>query len=201
MWQVPLGEFAELTKRGIAQTGTENYGGPIVTAGGLVFMAATMDAKFRAFDIETGRELWSVDLPGGGKATPMTYRGADGRSREGKRRSRLQLARGRWELRRSTFRQGGEPHRLIVLTDVTKTLREEELAAWQRLIRVLSHEINNSLAPIKSIAGSLERLVSREPKPADWESDMRDGLQVIGGRADSLSRFLSLARNAYSTRA
>ena len=54
-------------------------GGPIITAGGLVFMAATMDSKVRAFDVETGRELWSAVLPGGGKATPMTYRGADGR--------------------------------------------------------------------------------------------------------------------------
>jgi quinoprotein glucose dehydrogenase len=56
-----------------------NLGGPIATAGGLVFMAATIDAKFRAFDIATGRELWSIDLPGAGKATPMTYRGRDGR--------------------------------------------------------------------------------------------------------------------------
>ena len=56
-----------------------NLGGPIATAGGIVFMAATIDAKFRAFDITTGRELWSTDLPGAGKATPMTYRGRDGR--------------------------------------------------------------------------------------------------------------------------
>jgi two-component system nitrogen regulation sensor histidine kinase NtrY len=75
------------------------------------------------------------------------------------------------------------------MTDVSRSLRDEERQAWQRLIRVIGHEINNSLAPIKSIAGSLERLVARDPKPADWESDMRDGLQVIGGRADSLSRF------------
>ena len=75
------------------------------------------------------------------------------------------------------------------MTDVSRSLRDEERQAWQRLIRVIGHEINNSLAPIKSIANSLERLVAREPKPADWESDMRDGLQVIGGRADSLGRF------------
>jgi two-component system, NtrC family, nitrogen regulation sensor histidine kinase NtrY len=96
---------------------------------------------------------------------------------------------GRWEVRAGHFRQGGIPLELLVMTDVSRSLRDEERQAWQRLIRVIGHEINNSLAPIKSIANSLERLVLREPKPADWEGDMRDGLQVIGGRADSLSRF------------
>ena len=62
---------------------------------------------------------------------------------------------GRWELRRGTFRQDGLPHQLLVLADLSRALREEERQAWQRLVRVLSHEINNSLAPIKSIAGSL----------------------------------------------
>ncbi len=75
------------------------------------------------------------------------------------------------------------------MTDVSRSLRDEERQAWQRLIRVIGHEINNSLAPIKSIAHSLERLVVRDPKPADWDSDMRDGLQVIGSRADALGRF------------
>ena len=81
------------------------------------------------------------------------------------------------------------PLELLVMTDVSRSLRDEERQAWQRLIRVIGHEINNSLAPIKSIANSLERLIARDPKPADWDSDMRDGLQVIGGRADSLGRF------------
>ena len=75
------------------------------------------------------------------------------------------------------------------MTDVSRSLRDEERQAWQRLIRVIGHEINNSLAPIKSIAHSLERLVARDPRPADWDSDMRDGLQVIGSRADALGRF------------
>jgi two-component system, NtrC family, nitrogen regulation sensor histidine kinase NtrY len=106
-------------------------------------------------------------------------------------------ARGRWELRRSGFRQGGEPHQLLVLSDVTKTLREEELAAWQRLIRVLSHEINNSLAPIKSIAGSLQMLLTRDPRPADADDDLQKGLEIIAGRSDALSRFMqSYARLA-----
>jgi quinoprotein glucose dehydrogenase len=72
-WSVPLGELPELTRRGIPPTGTENYGGPIVTAGGLVFIAATKDEKLRAFDKRTGAVLWETALPAGGYATPSTY--------------------------------------------------------------------------------------------------------------------------------
>ena len=72
-WKVPLGEFKELTAQGIPPTGTENYGGPLVTAGGLVFIAASRDAHLRAFDRKTGRELWKAPLPAGGYATPATY--------------------------------------------------------------------------------------------------------------------------------
>ncbi len=98
---------------------------------------------------------------------------------------------GRWEVRRGTFRQGGLSHQLLVLSDVSRALREEERQAWQRLIRVMGHELNNSLAPIKSIAGSLERLIVRAPKPADWEDDLDRGLSVIAARAESLSRFMN----------
>jgi len=73
LWKIPLGEFPELTARGLAVTGTEQYGGPIVTAGGLVFIAATRDEKFRAFDKHTGRLLWETTLPAAGYATPATY--------------------------------------------------------------------------------------------------------------------------------
>ena len=100
-------------------------------------------------------------------------------------------ARGRWEVRRSMFRQDGRPHTLLVLADLSKTLREEELKAWQRLVRVLSHEINNSLAPIKSIAGSLQAMLGKRPLAADADEDLRRGLTVIGGRADALVRFMS----------
>jgi PAS domain S-box-containing protein len=104
---------------------------------------------------------------------------------------------GRWELRRSAFRQGGVPMQLIVLSDVRRVLSEEERRAWQRLVRVLSHEINNSLAPIQSLAGSLRALLSRTPRPADAEEDLERGLTVIGGRAESLGRFMrSYARMA-----
>ncbi len=73
LWQVPLGEFEELTKRGIPKTGTENYGGPVATAGGLIFIAASKDEYIRAFDKETGMELWKHKLPAGGYATPSVF--------------------------------------------------------------------------------------------------------------------------------
>jgi two-component system nitrogen regulation sensor histidine kinase NtrY len=97
---------------------------------------------------------------------------------------------GRWGIRRSTFREQGLPHELLVLTDLSRTLREEERRAWQRLVRVLGHEMNNSLAPIKSLAASLESLLRREPLPPDWKDDASAGLNSIASRADSLGRFL-----------
>ena len=97
---------------------------------------------------------------------------------------------GRWGIRRSTFREEGLPHELLVLTDLSRTLREEERRAWQRLVRVLGHEMNNSLAPIKSLAASLESLMRRDPLPPDWKDDASAGLNSIASRADSLSRFL-----------
>lgn len=97
---------------------------------------------------------------------------------------------GRWELRRRTFRWDGRPHRLVVLADLSQVLREEQRLAWQRLIRVLSHEINNSLTPIKSIAESLDRLLDRQIGPEEI-GDLRDGLRVIGGRSEALGRFMS----------
>jgi quinoprotein glucose dehydrogenase len=72
-WSVPLGEYPELTAKGIPKTGTENYGGPVITAGGLVFIAASRDEHIRAFDRQTGKELWKAKLPAGGYATPATY--------------------------------------------------------------------------------------------------------------------------------
>jgi two-component system, NtrC family, nitrogen regulation sensor histidine kinase NtrY len=97
---------------------------------------------------------------------------------------------GRWEIRRSKFWQSGVPHQLLVLSDLSQALREEERQAWKRLIRVLGHELNNSLAPIKSIASSLAALLDRHPRPCDWEEDTRRGLAVIENRGESLSRFM-----------
>jgi nitrogen fixation/metabolism regulation signal transduction histidine kinase len=98
---------------------------------------------------------------------------------------------GRFELRRGAFRQEGRPLTLVVLSDVSRALRAEELAAWRRLIRVIGHELNNSLAPIKSIAGSLEKLVTREPPPPDLAADLTNGLRIIGTRAEALNRFMT----------
>ncbi len=98
---------------------------------------------------------------------------------------------GRWGISRTGFREGGIRHQLLVVTDLTRPLREEELKAWQRLVRVLGHELNNSLTPIKSIAQSLESLLAAQPRPDDWEEDMSRGLNVIAARSASLSRFMS----------
>ena len=96
---------------------------------------------------------------------------------------------GKFELRRSTFRLGGKPHQLLVLADLRRALREEERQAWQRLVRVLGHEINNSLAPIHSIAQSVQETLH---SPHDgWKEDVASGLQVIERRAESLSRFMT----------
>jgi two-component system, NtrC family, nitrogen regulation sensor histidine kinase NtrY len=100
-------------------------------------------------------------------------------------------ASGRWEVRRSEFRQRGLPHHLLVLTDLSRALHEEERQAWQRLIRVLGHEINNSLAPIQSITGSLSDLLARDPLPDDWREDLQQGLMVVRGRSAALSRFMA----------
>lgn len=98
---------------------------------------------------------------------------------------------GRWEMRRTSFREHGMPHQLVVLSDLTRALRDEERQAWQRLLRVLGHELNNSLAPIQSIVGSLVSLMTRQPRPDDWDDDLQRGLAVIGSRAEALSRFMS----------
>jgi len=98
---------------------------------------------------------------------------------------------GRWEVRRTRFFQGGSPHDLLALSDLSQPLREQEREAWRRLIRVIGHELNNSLAPIKSIAGSLESLLGRDPMPDDWRDDMSHGLSIIAARSDALGRFTS----------
>ena len=97
---------------------------------------------------------------------------------------------GRWSVRRTTFREGGLPHRLLFIADISRALREEQAQAWQRIVRVLSHELNNSLAPIQSIADSTARLVARDPLPEDWRHDASNGLRVIASRAESLTRFM-----------
>jgi len=106
---------------------------------------------------------------------------------------------GRWGLRRGTFRQGGLPHHLVVLSDLSRTLRDEERKAWQRLIRVLGHELNNSLAPIQSVAQSLESGLVAATKSSEVRSDsfpailedLRQGLGIIRSRTEALGRFMT----------
>jgi two-component system nitrogen regulation sensor histidine kinase NtrY len=96
---------------------------------------------------------------------------------------------GRLEMRRSSFRRDGKPHHLVVFADLSRALREEEQQAWQRIVRVLSHEINNSLTPIKSIAHSVRRMIARE---ADFprSGEIQDALSLIETRSGALGRFL-----------
>ncbi len=100
----------------------------------------------------------------------------------------------RWLLRKAAFRQEGVPHTLLLLADVSRSLQEEEQAAWKRLIRVLGHELSNSLAPIKSIAGSLLARVDQMQGDESTLRDFRRGLGVVGGRADALHRFVQSYR-------
>jgi two-component system, NtrC family, nitrogen regulation sensor histidine kinase NtrY len=98
---------------------------------------------------------------------------------------------GRYEMRRGLFRQGGRPHQFVVLADVSRALREEERLAWQRLIRVLGHEINNSLTPINSLAERLNTLLQRSPPEGELREDLQRGLGVIANRSEGLTRFLA----------
>ena len=101
----------------------------------------------------------------------------------------VENAAGRWSVRRSEFREKGLPHQLVVVSDIRRELRQEQLEAWQRIVRVLGHELNNSLAPIKSIATSVEQLVGNDPLPHDWRDDAVRGMRVVASRADALTRF------------
>jgi two-component system, NtrC family, nitrogen regulation sensor histidine kinase NtrY len=98
---------------------------------------------------------------------------------------------GRWEIHRGSFREGGLPNQVLLISDLSRALRDEERQAWQRLIR---HELNNSLAPIKSVAENLGGMLGRKERAPDWQEDMRAGLNVIAARTDGLARFM----NAYA---
>jgi nitrogen fixation/metabolism regulation signal transduction histidine kinase len=97
---------------------------------------------------------------------------------------------GRWEIRRRGFRESGRPNELLVISDLSRALRDEERQAWRRLVRVIGHELNSSLTPIKSMAGTLRKLIGREPPPDDWRDDAESGLEIIHDRAESIGRFM-----------
>ncbi len=96
----------------------------------------------------------------------------------------------RWELRRTTYREKGLSHPLIFLSDLTRTLHQEERLAWKRLIQILRHEINNSLTPIQSVAQTLRTYVA-QGAPDQWQADIREGLEIIASRSEELSRFIA----------
>jgi nitrogen fixation/metabolism regulation signal transduction histidine kinase len=120
-------------------------------------------------------DAWGRRRPGGGCVISHSFPGGAGR----------------WEVRRSSFREGGKPHELLVISELSRALREEERQTWQRLVRVLGHELNSSLAPIKSMAGTLRNLIAREPLADDWREDAESGLDIIHDRAESLGRFIA----------
>jgi len=101
----------------------------------------------------------------------------------------LSIGPGPWELRRGAFRLVGEPHTLLVVSDVRTALRDKEREAWRRLIRVIGHEINNSLAPIHSVSDSLLKLIEQAPNRPEWAEDVVQGLGVVSRRAEALGRF------------
>ena len=98
---------------------------------------------------------------------------------------------GRWELRRATYREKGLSHQLVFLSDMTRTLHEEQRQAWRRLIQILRHEINNSLTPIQSVAQSLQTSLRQEPRSQGWEDDVREGLEIIAERSEVLGGFIA----------
>ncbi len=96
----------------------------------------------------------------------------------------------RWELRRTTYREKGISHQLIFLSDLTRTLHEEERLAWKRLIQIMRHEINNSLTPIQSVAHTLQDRVRKDASQNHWQPDVLEGLEIIAARSDELGRFI-----------
>jgi two-component system, NtrC family, nitrogen regulation sensor histidine kinase NtrY len=106
---------------------------------------------------------------------------------------------GRWGMRRGSFRQAGLPHHLVVLSDLSRALRDEERQAWQRLIRVMGHELNNSLAPIQSVAQGLESGLADITSTPEMQGgaaagmldDMRQGFGIIRSRTEALGRFMA----------
>jgi len=148
-------------------------------------VVAELEAAIFAFDAEGRVQLVN---PAGERLLDRSAADICGRTRTDIERA-LDERRGRWAVRRSAFREKGKLHELLMISDVSRELRAEELMAWQRLVRVLTHELNNSLAPIKAISSSLEQTLAGTTDPAAWRDETRRGLGVISSRAEALTRF------------
>ena len=97
----------------------------------------------------------------------------------------------RWLVKNSGYRQHGLAHQIILLADIGENLRAEELVAWQKLIRILSHEINNAMTPLKTTAGSMNRILKKDALPQNWRENFLEGIQIIDQRVDNLTRLVS----------
>ncbi len=151
----------------------DTYGAvKLINSAGASFLGISEEAAMN----RKASELGIGDLVDGPASETITRFGADMEKR--------------WIVRRGTFRQHGLPHRLLMLSEASEALRAEERMAWQRLVRVLSHEINNSLAPIKSITYTLSRMFSTDELEEHKRENLRTGLEVIGSRTEALNRFL-----------
>jgi two-component system nitrogen regulation sensor histidine kinase NtrY len=194
-----LGEAA-IEVNALAESMREQRLGAMEATALLRTVMAEIDVAIFAFDVD--RRLALVNRAGerllGRRAEQVLGRGADelglAESLDGEPARTLEATfaegNGRWGVRRGSFRDRGRPHQLLVLSDLSRELREEERQAWRRIIRVIGHELNNSLAPIKSIAGSLEAMLAAPDRDEDWDEDARRGLAVIGSRAEALNRFM-----------
>jgi two-component system, NtrC family, nitrogen regulation sensor histidine kinase NtrY len=149
-------------------------------------IVAEIDAAIFAFGADGRVQLVN---PAGARLVGMEQEQIIGRTREELGLDARLEAQNRLAVRRGSFREKGREHELLVVSDVSRELRAEELLAWQRLVRVLTHELNNSLAPIKAIASSLEQTIAEKVDPAEWSDDARRGFGIISSRAEALTRF------------
>ncbi|MBK1877559.1 ATP-binding protein [Pelagicoccus mobilis] len=142
---------------------------------------------------EFGRELFACegDAPLSGTASELNLKPFLREALQSSHEIEFPGRKSRWLVKRSIYREGGMPHTMLLVADLQGPLREEELDAWKKLIRVLGHELNNSMTPLRSMADSLKRIVRRDPLPDEWREDVCGGLSVIERRVESLSRFVT----------
>lgn len=170
----------------LTRTMRERRVGELEAAALVRAIVAEIDAAIFAFGADGRVQLVN---PAGARLLSTEQERIIGRTREELGLDAMLEAQNRLAVRRGRFRDKGREHELLVVSDVSRELRAEELLAWQRLVRVLTHELNNSLAPIKAIASSLEQTIAANVDPAEWSDDARRGFAIISSRAEALTRF------------